>query len=104
MKQKLTKSEIETLERNRFYSNYGSEDIRAITIKLVKANQDTLTNDEKMMHEILMTKEENFVKNSEILLIMMESLLSGFISQNPTSKTEMLVYLQCIKNAIVTKR
>ena len=103
MKQKLTKSEMETSERNRFYRIYGSEDITAITIKLFKANEYTLTSDENMLHKILMTKEENFVENREIELIMMESLLSGFISQNPTSKAEMLVYLEYIKNAIRKK-
>ena len=103
MKQKLTRSEMQTLERNRFYLVYGNEDIGNITVKLFKANEYSLTDDENRMHKILMTREENFVENSRIELLMMEDLLSGFISQNPKSKTEMLVYIESIKNAIKQK-
>lgn len=103
MKQKLTKSEIEAAERICFYRVYKNEDIGSIISKLFTTKESALTADENLMHKILMTRDENFVDNSRINLIMMESFLSGFISQNPTSKTELLVYLESIKNAIHKK-
>jgi len=103
MKHKLTKSEIETSERTRFYRIYKNENIGSIIKKLFTTNENALTDDENLMNKILMTRDENFVDYSRINLIMMESFLSGFISQNPTSKIELLVYFESIKNAIHKK-
>ncbi len=103
MKQKLTKSEIEASERTRFYRIYKNEDIGNIIKKLYTTSESALTDDENLMNKILMTRNENFINYSRINLIMMENFLSGFISQNPISKTELLVYLESIKNAILKK-
>ncbi|MCL9807167.1 hypothetical protein NAT51_16660 [Flavobacterium amniphilum] len=103
MKKKLTKSEIEASERTRFYRIYKNEDIRNIIKKLYTTSENELTDDENLMNKILMTRNENFINYSRINLIMMENFLNGFISQNPISKTELLVYLESIKNAILKK-
>lgn len=103
MTQKLTKSEIETQERNRFNNMYKNKSVAEITVKLFKTEDSKQTSDEILMHKILRTRDEDFIKYDRGTLYMMDALLSGFVAENPERRVDFSGFLESVEKALKEK-